>query len=110
MVCLNNPVNSVLQCRTNYYIVFLCTAQCNLWYLNMYDSRAETFISDIYFTDWNLRGRLFGDTQPLESISVFLSEKRIPYSEAVQQNFQPCKQYIACKCFTDGGRAGSKWS
>lgn len=35
--------------------------------------------------------RLFGDTHPLESITVFLSEKRIPYSEAVQQNFQPCK-------------------
>uniref|UniRef100_A0A671T0F4 Alpha-mannosidase Ams1-like N-terminal domain-containing protein n=1 Tax=Sinocyclocheilus anshuiensis TaxID=1608454 RepID=A0A671T0F4_9TELE len=44
--------------------------------------RAEKFISDIYFTDY---------THPLESISVFLSEKRIPYSEAVQQNFQPCK-------------------
>ncbi|KAK9952470.1 hypothetical protein ABG768_018309 [Culter alburnus] len=53
--------------------------------------RAEKFISDIYFTDCNLRGRLFGDTHPLESITVFLSEKRIPYSEAVQQNFQPCK-------------------
>uniref|UniRef100_A0A8C2IYN2 Alpha-mannosidase 2C1 n=1 Tax=Cyprinus carpio TaxID=7962 RepID=A0A8C2IYN2_CYPCA len=53
--------------------------------------RAEKFISDIYFTDCNLRGRLFGDTHPLESISVFLSEKRIPYSDAVQQSFQPCK-------------------
>ncbi|XP_051739378.1 alpha-mannosidase 2C1 isoform X2 [Ctenopharyngodon idella] len=53
--------------------------------------RAEKFISDIYFTDCNLRGRLFGDTHPLESITVFLSEKRIPYSEAVQQNFQLCK-------------------
>lgn len=53
--------------------------------------RAEKFISDLYFTDCNLRGRLFGDTHPLEAISVFLSEKRIPYSEAIQQNFQPCK-------------------
>lgn len=53
--------------------------------------RVEKFISDIYFTDCNLRGRLFGDIYPLESISVFLSEKRIPYSEAIQQNFQPCK-------------------
>jgi len=34
--------------------------------------------------------RLFGDTHPLESITAFLSEKRIPYSEAIQQNFQPC--------------------
>uniref|UniRef100_A0A671MR21 Alpha-mannosidase 2C1-like n=2 Tax=Sinocyclocheilus anshuiensis TaxID=1608454 RepID=A0A671MR21_9TELE len=53
--------------------------------------RAEKFISDIYFTDCNLRGRLFGDTHPLESVSVFLSEKRILYSEAIQQSFQPCK-------------------
>uniref|UniRef100_A0A673NDW1 Alpha-mannosidase 2C1 n=1 Tax=Sinocyclocheilus rhinocerous TaxID=307959 RepID=A0A673NDW1_9TELE len=53
--------------------------------------RAEKFISDIYFTDCNLRGRLFGDTHPLESVSVFLSEKRILYSEAIQQNFQLCK-------------------
>ncbi|XDV52784.1 hypothetical protein PO909_021447 [Leuciscus waleckii] len=52
--------------------------------------RAEKFTSDIYFTDCNLRGRLFGDTHPLESITAFLSEKRIPYSEAIQQNFQPC--------------------
>uniref|UniRef100_A0A672RDD3 Alpha-mannosidase 2C1 n=1 Tax=Sinocyclocheilus grahami TaxID=75366 RepID=A0A672RDD3_SINGR len=53
--------------------------------------RAEKFISDIYFTDCNLRGRLFGDIHPLESISVLLSEKRILYSEAIQLNFQPCK-------------------
>ncbi|KAL6474259.1 hypothetical protein MHYP_G00178200 [Metynnis hypsauchen] len=53
--------------------------------------RAEKFISDVYFTDCNLRGRLYGDTCPLESISVFQTAKRIPYSEAVQQTFQPCK-------------------
>ncbi|XP_051548810.1 alpha-mannosidase 2C1 [Myxocyprinus asiaticus] len=53
--------------------------------------RAEKFISDTYFTDCNLRGRLFGDTRPLESISVFQSEKRISYSEAIQQDFLPCK-------------------
>uniref|UniRef100_A0A8B9KFC3 alpha-mannosidase n=1 Tax=Astyanax mexicanus TaxID=7994 RepID=A0A8B9KFC3_ASTMX len=53
--------------------------------------RGEKFISDVYFTDCNLRGRLYGDTCPFESITVFQTAKRIPYSEAVQQNFQPCK-------------------
>ncbi|XP_064169237.1 alpha-mannosidase 2C1 [Anguilla rostrata] len=53
--------------------------------------RAEKFISDVYFTDCNLKGRLYGDTCPLETLSSFLTEKRIQYSEAVQQNFQPCK-------------------
>ncbi|XP_076122869.1 alpha-mannosidase 2C1 [Alosa pseudoharengus] len=50
--------------------------------------RAEKFISDIYFTDCNLRGRLYGDTYPLESLSAFLSSKRIPFSEAIKQTFQ----------------------
>ncbi|KAI5100513.1 alpha-mannosidase 2C1 isoform X2, partial [Silurus meridionalis] len=53
--------------------------------------RAEKFISDVYFTDCNLRGRLYGETCALESLSVFQTEKRVPYSEAVQQKFQPCK-------------------
>ncbi|MCI4381808.1 hypothetical protein PGIGA_G00256100 [Pangasianodon gigas] len=53
--------------------------------------RAEKFISDVYFTDCNLRGRLYGETCPLESLSVFQTAKRIPYSEAVQQNFEPCQ-------------------
>ncbi|MBN3307873.1 MA2C1 mannosidase, partial [Amia calva] len=53
--------------------------------------RVEKFISDIYFTDCNLRGRLYGDTFPVESLSSFLTPKRIPFSEAIKQNFQPCK-------------------
>uniref|UniRef100_A0AAY4DIJ6 alpha-mannosidase n=1 Tax=Denticeps clupeoides TaxID=299321 RepID=A0AAY4DIJ6_9TELE len=53
--------------------------------------RAEKFISDIYFTDCNLRGRLYGDTCPLERLSVFVSPKRMSYSDAVGQQFQPCK-------------------
>uniref|UniRef100_A0A667YA75 alpha-mannosidase n=1 Tax=Myripristis murdjan TaxID=586833 RepID=A0A667YA75_9TELE len=53
--------------------------------------RAEKFISDIYFTDCNLRGRLYGDSCPLESITSFLSCKRIPFTEAAQQNFSPYK-------------------
>ncbi|XP_041651823.1 alpha-mannosidase 2C1 [Cheilinus undulatus] len=53
--------------------------------------RAEKFISDIYFTDCNLRGRLYGDSCPLESIASFLSSKRITFTEASQQIFAPYK-------------------
>uniref|UniRef100_A0A3B5ASK5 Uncharacterized protein n=1 Tax=Stegastes partitus TaxID=144197 RepID=A0A3B5ASK5_9TELE len=53
--------------------------------------RAEKFISDIYFTDCNLRGRLYGDSNPLESITSFLSSKRITFTEASKQNFAPYK-------------------
>ncbi|XP_061577780.1 alpha-mannosidase 2C1 [Cololabis saira] len=53
--------------------------------------RAEKFISDIYFTDCNLRGRLNGDSCPLQSISSFLSAKRITFTEACKQNFAPYK-------------------
>lgn len=53
--------------------------------------RAEKFISDIYFTDCNLRGRLYGDSCPLEELEFFLSQKRISFSEACQQNFAPYK-------------------
>ncbi|XP_027029258.2 alpha-mannosidase 2C1 [Tachysurus fulvidraco] len=52
--------------------------------------RAEKFISDVYFTDCNLRGKLYGEICALESLSVFQTPKRISYSEAVLQNFQPC--------------------
>uniref|UniRef100_A0A3Q3FQ16 alpha-mannosidase n=1 Tax=Labrus bergylta TaxID=56723 RepID=A0A3Q3FQ16_9LABR len=53
--------------------------------------RAEKFISDIYFTDCNLRGRLYGDSCPLESIASFLSSKRITFLDASQQIFAPHK-------------------
>uniref|UniRef100_A0AAQ6A5A0 alpha-mannosidase n=1 Tax=Amphiprion ocellaris TaxID=80972 RepID=A0AAQ6A5A0_AMPOC len=53
--------------------------------------RAEKFISDVYFTDCNLRGRLYGDSCPLESITSFLSSKRITFTEASKQNFAPYK-------------------
>ncbi|KAL2093236.1 hypothetical protein ACEWY4_010548 [Coilia grayii] len=62
--------------------------------------RAEKFISDIYFTDCNLRGRLYGDTCPLQSLSSFLTPKRIPFSEAVTQTFQP---------YTVGDSFGPTW-
>ncbi|XP_028679248.1 alpha-mannosidase 2C1 [Erpetoichthys calabaricus] len=53
--------------------------------------RAEKFISDVYFTDCNLRGRLYGATFPVRSLSVFSTPNRIPFSEAEQQIFQPAK-------------------
>ncbi|XP_051918255.1 alpha-mannosidase 2C1 isoform X2 [Hippocampus zosterae] len=53
--------------------------------------RAEKFISDIYFTDCNLRGRLYGDSHPLESLGSFMSSKRITFSEAQTQSFSPYK-------------------
>ncbi|KAF7224392.1 alpha-mannosidase 2C1 [Nothobranchius furzeri] len=51
--------------------------------------RAEKFISGVYFTDCNLRGRLYGESCPLETIDSFLSPNRITFSEASQQNFDP---------------------
>ncbi|KAK0148878.1 Alpha-mannosidase 2C1 [Merluccius polli] len=53
--------------------------------------RAEKFISEIYFTDCNLRGRLYGDSCPLESLTSFLSSKRISFAEAASQQFTPHK-------------------
>ncbi|XP_031420687.1 alpha-mannosidase 2C1 isoform X2 [Clupea harengus] len=62
--------------------------------------RAEKFTSDIYFTDCNLRGRLYGDTCSLDSLSSFLSPKRITFSEAVKHTFQP---------YTVGDSFGPTW-
>ncbi|XP_054858782.1 alpha-mannosidase 2C1 [Eublepharis macularius] len=53
--------------------------------------RVEKFVSDVYFTDCNLRGRLFGDTCSLESLSCFETPRRISYEEAVRQEFRPFK-------------------
>lgn len=51
--------------------------------------RAEKFISNIYFTDCNLQGRLFGVSHALDSLSCFLTPDRIPYDEALRQTFCP---------------------
>uniref|UniRef100_A0ABM5EXU9 alpha-mannosidase n=1 Tax=Pogona vitticeps TaxID=103695 RepID=A0ABM5EXU9_9SAUR len=53
--------------------------------------RVEKFVSDTYFLDCNLRGRLFGDTCPLTSLSCFETSQRIPYHVAVKQKFRPIK-------------------
>nr|XP_034968274.1 alpha-mannosidase 2C1 [Zootoca vivipara] len=53
--------------------------------------RVEKFISEIYFTDCNLRGRLFGASCPLASLSCFETSHRIPYDEAIRQEFRLVK-------------------
>uniref|UniRef100_A0A3Q4AHU8 alpha-mannosidase n=1 Tax=Mola mola TaxID=94237 RepID=A0A3Q4AHU8_MOLML len=53
--------------------------------------RAEKFISEVYFTDCNLRGQLYGESCPLESISSFSSPNRITFTEGSQQSFLPYK-------------------
>ncbi|XP_048724339.2 alpha-mannosidase 2C1 isoform X1 [Caretta caretta] len=53
--------------------------------------RAEKFLSEHGFPDCNLRGRLFGDTCPLVSLSCFQTPQRIPHDEAVRQEFRPAK-------------------
>ncbi|XP_061856666.1 alpha-mannosidase 2C1 isoform X1 [Colius striatus] len=53
--------------------------------------RVEKFLSQTYFTDCNLRGRLFGDRCPPTSVSCFQTPRRIPYEEAVGQDFRPAK-------------------
>ncbi|XP_069837923.1 alpha-mannosidase 2C1 isoform X2 [Dendropsophus ebraccatus] len=50
--------------------------------------RVEKFISELYFTDCNLRGRLYGSTSPVNSLSFFLTEKRISYDDAIKSDFQ----------------------
>ncbi|KAM6257615.1 alpha-mannosidase 2C1 isoform 2-T2 [Porphyrio hochstetteri] len=53
--------------------------------------RVEKFLSEIYFTDCNLRGRLFGDSCPPALLSCFQTPQRIQYDEAIRQEFQPAK-------------------
>ncbi|XP_047651598.1 alpha-mannosidase 2C1 isoform X3 [Phacochoerus africanus] len=53
--------------------------------------RVEKFVSPVYFTDCNLRGRLFGDSCPVAELSSFSTPERLPYQEAVQQDFRPAQ-------------------
>ncbi|XP_032127837.1 alpha-mannosidase 2C1 isoform X1 [Sapajus apella] len=53
--------------------------------------RVEKFVSPLYFTDCNLRGRLFGASCPVAALSSFLTPERLPYQEAVQQDFRPAQ-------------------
>nr|XP_021523910.1 alpha-mannosidase 2C1 isoform X2 [Aotus nancymaae] len=62
--------------------------------------RVEKFVSPLYFTDCNLRGRLFGASCPVAALSSFLTPERLPYQEAVQQDFRPAQV---------GDRFGPTW-
>ncbi|XP_045388430.1 alpha-mannosidase 2C1 isoform X5 [Lemur catta] len=53
--------------------------------------RVEKFVSPLYFTDCNLRGRLFGESCPVAALSSFLTPERLPYQEAVLQDFSPAQ-------------------
>ncbi|KAL2790869.1 alpha-mannosidase 2C1 isoform 2 [Daubentonia madagascariensis] len=53
--------------------------------------RVEKFVSPLYFTDCNLRGRLFGESCPVATLSSFLTPERLPYQEAIQQDFSPAQ-------------------
>ncbi|EGW03783.1 Alpha-mannosidase 2C1 [Cricetulus griseus] len=61
--------------------------------------RVQKFVSPAYFTDCNLRGRLFGDSCPV-TLSSFLTSERLTYGEAVQQDFSPAQV---------GDRFGPTW-
>uniref|UniRef100_A0A8C9ZH55 alpha-mannosidase n=1 Tax=Sander lucioperca TaxID=283035 RepID=A0A8C9ZH55_SANLU len=74
-----------------FHVVFVMYHQPVLKNRRTLLERAEKFISDIYFTDCNLRGRLYGDSCPLESLASFLSSKRITFTEASKQTFAPYK-------------------
>lgn len=62
--------------------------------------RAEKFISNTYFTDCNLRGRLYGESRSVENLASFLSPTRITFTEASKQNFAP---------YTVGQTFGPTW-
>ncbi|XP_069337836.1 alpha-mannosidase 2C1 isoform X4 [Eulemur rufifrons] len=53
--------------------------------------RVEKFVSPLYFTDCNLRGRLFGESCPVAALSSFLTPQRLSYQEAVLQDFSPAR-------------------
>ncbi|XP_071792288.1 alpha-mannosidase 2C1-like [Asterias amurensis] len=49
--------------------------------------KAEKLISDAYFTDVNLRGRLYPDKHPVTAIYHCAVDDRIPYQEAITKEF-----------------------
>ncbi|CAG5119019.1 unnamed protein product [Candidula unifasciata] len=51
--------------------------------------RAEKFISPDYFTDINLRSRLYTDQAGLESIQHYAAPDRVPYTKAMEGKYQP---------------------
>ncbi|XP_045141639.1 alpha-mannosidase 2C1 isoform X1 [Echinops telfairi] len=53
--------------------------------------RVEKFVSPLYFTDCNLRGRLYRDSCPVAALACFLTPERLPYQQAIQQHFRPAQ-------------------
>ncbi|XP_067676864.1 alpha-mannosidase 2C1-like isoform X2 [Haliotis asinina] len=53
--------------------------------------RAEKFISPIYFTDVNLRGKVYPKKAPLTKILHYATSERIPYEKAVKEKYTPAK-------------------
>ncbi|CAH1250253.1 MAN2C1 [Branchiostoma lanceolatum] len=51
--------------------------------------RVEKFISNIYFTDVNLRGRLYPHKAPVTSLHHHCTADRIRYDQAVSMEFKP---------------------
>ncbi|CAL1528910.1 unnamed protein product [Lymnaea stagnalis] len=51
--------------------------------------RAEKFISNLYFTDVNLRGRLYREKAPLTSIKHYAAPDRITYQKALEGHYEP---------------------
>ncbi|KAI8506798.1 Alpha-mannosidase 2C1 [Branchiostoma belcheri] len=51
--------------------------------------RVEKFISNIYFTDVNLRGRLYPKKAPVTSLHHHCTADRIRYGQAVSREFKP---------------------
>jgi alpha-mannosidase len=49
--------------------------------------RIEKFISDVYFTDVNLRGRLYPRRVPVTSLKHHCCQERITYNDAVARKF-----------------------
>ncbi|GFS08736.1 alpha-mannosidase [Elysia marginata] len=50
--------------------------------------RAEKFISPHYFTDINLRSRLYREKTALASIKHFAAQDRVPFNKAIQGQFK----------------------
>ncbi|XP_059170192.1 alpha-mannosidase 2C1-like [Physella acuta] len=50
--------------------------------------RAEKFISTLYFTDVNLRGKLYKERAPLSSIKHFAAPDRVSCKQAMTGNFE----------------------
>ncbi|CDW53663.1 alpha mannosidase 2C1 [Trichuris trichiura] len=44
--------------------------------------RSQKFVSNVYFVDWNLRGRLYGPMAPVQLIYYNAGQQRISFNEA----------------------------